>query len=411
MPYNSIDLNALFENTTEGLIVTDKTGCILMINPSACRMFDYPSEELVGNRIETLIPENIRKSHVHLREKFHEKPVNRIMGIGRDLKARKKDGSEFPVEISLSHYSRDNENYVIAFVIDISRRKEIEKNMISQQMQLERVTMEMRKLNTELEAKVEERTIILKEALQKLEQSQEELSEALNKEIQLNEIKGRFVAMASHEFRTPLSTVLSSASLLSKYTSGEDQLKRDRHIEKIKDSVRHLNSMLEDFLSLGKLDEGKIAAKIVQFNIKELIQDIIYEMTGQMKEGQQVEYLHHDQEEICTDKMLIKNIMINLISNAAKFSPENKAILIESRCESDKLEISVKDQGIGISLEDQEHLFSTFFRGKNAFNIQGTGLGLHIVRRYIELLGGNIKLESELGKGTKINFMVPLTKT
>jgi PAS domain S-box-containing protein len=407
----TIDLNALFENTTEGLIVTDKTGNILMVNPSACRMFEYSSAELEGNRIEALIPDNIRKSHVRLREKFHEKPGNRVMGIGRDLKARKKDGSEFPVEISLSHYNRDGENFVIAFIIDISRRKEIENNMISQQMQLELVTSEMRRLNAELEAKVEERTTILKEALQKLEQSQEELSEALDKERQLNEIKGRFVAMASHEFRTPLSTVLSSASLLTKYTSGEDQLKRDRHIEKIKDSVRHLNSLLEDFLSLGKLDEGKIAAKKDQFNIKELIQDITYEMTAQMKEGQQVEYLHRGQEEICSDKMLIKNILINLISNAAKFSPENKPIIIESRCENDQLEISVKDQGIGISPEDQEHLFSTFFRAKNAFNIQGTGLGLHIVKRYIELLGGTIGLESELGKGTKINFMVPLTKT
>src|ERR1041385_7579642 len=126
----------------------------------------------------------------------------------------------------------------------------MESGMLEQQQQLEKVTNDVRKLNAELEAKVEERTIILKEALQKLEQSQSELSEALDKERQLNEIKSRFVSMASHEFRTPLSTVLSSASLLSKYTQSDHQDKRNRHIDKIRNSVKHLNDILEDFLSL-----------------------------------------------------------------------------------------------------------------------------------------------------------------
>src|SRR6476620_6762477 len=187
--------------------------------------------------------------------------------------------------------------------------------MVQQQKQLEKVTDEMRKLNADLEAKVEERTVILKEALQRLEQSQEELSEALDKERQLNEIKSRFVSMASHEFRTPLSTVLSSASLLSKYTSAEDQDKRNRHIEKIKGSVKHLNDLLEDFLSLGKLDEGKVGAMIHEFNLRELISDTIDEMKGLLKKDQQVEYIHRGDETVWSDKKLVKNIMINLASN------------------------------------------------------------------------------------------------
>jgi signal transduction histidine kinase len=280
--------------------------------------------------------------------------------------------------------------------------------MIRQQEELERVTGEIRKLNTELEGKVEERTIILKEALQRLEQSQQELSEALDKERELNEIKGRFVSMASHEFRTPLSTVLSSASLLSKYTSSDDQPKRERHIEKIKASVKQLNDLLEDFLSLGKLDEGKVPVSFNEFNLHELIQDIVDEMKGLAKDKQQIIYTHKGDEMVDTDKKLVRNVLINLVSNAVKFSPDESNIRVDSHVEKRMSTISVHDEGIGISAEDQEHLFISFFRGKNALNIQGTGLGLHIVKRYIDLLEGKVEIHSELGKGTTIQFSIPI---
>jgi signal transduction histidine kinase len=333
------------------------------------------------------------------------------MGHGRDLNGQKKSGETFPVEVSLSTYTRNDERYVIAFIVDITHRKEIEESMIRQQKQLENVTNEMRRLNAELEAKVEERTVILKEALQRLEQSQEELSEALDKERQLNEIKSRFVSMASHEFRTPLSTVLSSASLLSKYTTTEDQEKRNRHIGKIKGSVKHLNDLLEDFLSLGKLDEGKVGAMFHEFDLYEVIQDTIDEMKGLVKEGQQIAYSHKGHELVESDKKLIKNILINLISNAIKFSDPGKTVYVNSEVKEDITTISVRDEGIGIAEEDQGHLFSSFFRGKNALNIQGTGLGLHIVKRYLDLLDGDVQLKSDLGKGTIITFTIPVKRT
>jgi signal transduction histidine kinase len=330
------------------------------------------------------------------------------MGHGRDLHGQRIDGNTFPVEVSLSTYTQNDQRFVIAFIVDITHRKEIEKSIVQQQKQLEKVTDEMRRLNADLEAKVEERTVILKEALQRLEQSQEELSEALDKERQLNEIKSRFVSMASHEFRTPLSTVLSSASLLSKYTTTEEQDKRNRHIEKIKGSVKHLNDLLEDFLSLGKLDEGKIGAIYGELNLKDVVHDTIEELKGLIKQGQNVNYKHKGQEIIESDKKLIKNILINLVSNAIKFSDSNKNVYVSSLVEGNHAIISVKDEGIGISDEDQEHLFSSFFRGKNAINIQGTGLGLHIVKRYLDLLGGDVELQSELGKGTIITFTIPV---
>jgi PAS domain S-box-containing protein len=407
MKFLQVHVNSIFENATEGFVVTDSKGNIILVNPSACRMFGYEADELLGQKIEILIPRRYKRGHVQLRDGFYEHAQNRVMGQGRDLNGQKKDGHDFPVEVSLSTYTQQDERYVIAFIVDITHRKEIEDSMIEQQKELERVSNEMRQLNAELEAKVEERTVILKEALQRLEQSQEELNEAFDKEKQLSEIKSRFVSMASHEFRTPLSTVLSSASLLSKYTTTEDQDKRNRHIEKIKSSVKHLNDLLEDFLSLGKLDEGKVGAQFQSLNIQEVMSDTIEEMKGLVKKNQHIEYGHSGGTEVISDKKLIKNVLINLISNAIKFSDEGASIFVNSELAMDKLAVEVRDQGIGISGDDQEHLFSSFFRGRNAINIQGTGLGLHIVKRYLDLLGGSVSLHSDLGKGTTVRFEIP----
>ena len=408
LQFDKSHINSLFENATEGFVITDDQGNIVLVNPSACRIFGYISEEMVGQKIELLIPGHYKRSHVQMRDDFYKDSRNRTMGHGRELFGRKKDGANFPVEVSLSTYIQNNHRYVIAFIVDITHRKEIEQNMMKQQKQLERVSDEMRKLNSELEAKVEERTVILKEALQRLEQSQEELSIALDKERQLSEIKSRFVSMASHEFRTPLSTVLSSASLLSRYTTADDQEKRQRHIEKIKGSVKHLNDLLDDFLSLGKLDEGKLGAEFTEVNLHELVNETVEEMKGLAKKSQYIEYQHCGPEVIESDKKLIKNILINLISNAIKFSDEGKTIYVKSVVKEKLAKISVRDEGIGISKEDQAHLFSSFFRGKNALNIQGTGLGLHIVKRYLDLLGGKVNLKSELGSGTIITFTIPV---
>lgn len=373
-------------------------------------MFGYMPEELTNQKVETLIPNNLKAGHIKLREGFYEDPKNRVMGQNRDLLAQTKDGGTFPVEVSLSTYVQDEERYVIAFIIDITLRKESERNMILQQKQLEKVTNEMRKLNADLEAKVEERTIILREALMRLEESQNELSAALEKEKQLSEIKSRFVSMASHEFRTPLSTVLSSAALVDKYCSSADQEKRTRHINKIKNSVKHLNSLLEDFLSLGKLDEGKVTTHLQEFGIEDLIRDTIEEMSPSLKAGQKCIYKERSETFITSDKNLIRNILFNLLSNAIKFSEEYGMIHVESKVGGEGLVVSVEDEGIGISEEDMQHLFSTFFRGKNVTNIEGTGLGLHIVKRYVDLLEGSVHLESELGKGTKITFTIPVKK-
>jgi PAS domain S-box-containing protein len=410
MQVDATHLTSLFENATEGIILTNTEGKIILVNPAARRMFGYLDGGLVGQQIEVLIPENMRSRHVNLRHGFIQQPQNRVMGHGRDLYARKKDGSSFPVEVSLSHYHRENELFVIAFIIDITFRKQIEMDMRRQQQDLEKVTSDIKKLNMDLEVKVEERTVILKEALSRLEESQKELSDALDKERELNEIKSRFVSMASHEFRTPLSTVLSSASLLGKYTKDDEQEKRDKHISRIKDSVKHLNDILEDFLSLGKLDEGKVRAQLGEFNLEQLIDDTLEEMKGLLKKGQEFIHHHAGTTIVYSDKKLVKNILFNLLSNAIKFSGEDVPVVINSRIAEDLAEITVIDKGIGISDADREHLFSSFFRGRNAVNIQGTGLGMHIVKRYLSLLEGEVDIKSRLGEGTEISIRFPIRK-
>ena len=400
-------MTSLFENATEGIILTNGRGNIELVNPAAERMFGYATNELNGQPVEILIPGSFRHGHQGLREGFHKKPSNRSMGANRDLFALKKNGEEFPVEISLSHYKKNDELFVIAFVVDITLRKEAERTLVKKQNELEKVTFEIRKLNTELEKKVDERTHILKEALEKLEQSQTELHEALDKEKLLNEIKSRFVSMASHEFRTPLSAVLSSASLISKYTKEEDQEKRNKHIDRIKDSVKHLNDILEDFLSLGKLDEGRISTDPSEFNLPEMIAETLSEVKVVLKPGQKFNFKFEGEEKIHADKKLLRNILINLISNAAKFSDADLPITITAKSDGEKNIITVADKGIGISQKDQEHLFTMFYRGTNVTNIQGTGLGLHIVKRYLDLINGTVNLQSTLGKGTSITITFP----
>lgn len=401
-------LSSIFNQATEGIIVANRSGEIVLVNPCAEQMFGYTTAELVGGKIEMLIPDSARGKHHHHRESFHQNPVNRSMGAGRDLFAARKDGSVFPVEISLSHYRMGHEAYVVAFVIDITVRKKNEEILEQQRKELQSISREIKELNSVLEQKVEDRTMMLRETLGQLERNKDELAEALEKEKELSDLKTRFVSTVSHEFRTPLSTILSSASLIAKYPKQEEQDKRERHVERIKENVKHMSAMLEDLLSLGKLEEGLIEAKPETFDMKSFMADFIAEMKELAKRGQIIYCETNGLELVNSDKRLLKNILINLVSNALKFSPDNGEVKICLTKENGSLEITVSDQGIGISEEDQQHLFERFFRARNASNIQGTGLGLHIVSKYLELLNGKITLHSELDKGSTFRVILPV---
>ncbi|WP_266366414.1 sensor histidine kinase [Tellurirhabdus rosea] len=397
LEHSSQRYGAVFTNATIGIIVCNSRGTIVSASNFIQKQFHYSEEELVGKPIELLVPDSVRHTHERYRDAFNTNPQIRSMGHGRDLYARRKDGTVFPAEISLSYFRQDDELYAVAYIIDITYKKEAERALIEQKNRIEQ-------MNAELEQKVADRTKALLATLHQLEQSKDELAIALAAERELGELKSRFVSMASHEFRTPLSAVLSSASLLEKYTTTEQQEKRDRHIQRIKSSVNHLNDILEEFLSVGKLEEGKVEATYSYFHLNDLIADVIADMQSMLKAGQRVEAEIDCNTQVRLDKSLVRKVLVNLISNAVKYSGENTTVWVRGWCRGTNSRIEVQDQGIGISEEDQKHLFERFFRAKNATNFAGTGLGLHIVAKYLELLNGTIELSSELNKGTTVTI-------
>jgi len=394
---------AVFNHATIGMIIADSEGKITQFNHFAETQFGYSEKEIIGESIELLLPKDLKEKHVHHRNQFLKAPSNRVMGVGRDLFARRRDNTVFPVEISLSHFTKDDESFVIAFIIDISVRKRNE-------AELAESTAKIKKINTELELKVDSRTKMLRETLAELEASKDDLHKALKKERELGDLKSRFVTLASHEFRTPLSTILSSASLIGKYTTEEQDTKRQKHVDRIKEAVGNMRDILEDFLSLGKLEEGQIDVNMVWLSneeLKEELSRVVNNMDQLRKPGQEIDLECSVIEDVKVDKKLMANILSNLLSNAMKFSPENSKIQL--KCEKDErtFHFRVKDAGIGISVEDQQHLFERFFRAQNASNIQGTGLGLNIVSKYLELMGGKITCESEINEGTTFLIEIP----
>jgi signal transduction histidine kinase len=230
----------------------------------------------------------------------------------------------------------------------------------------------------------------------------------LIKEKELGELKSRFVSMASHEFRTPLATILSSASLISKYQLSDQQEKRSKHIHRIKNAVKNLTGILNDFLSLSKLEEGIINFSPEEVDIEELFKEVFDELQVILKPDQSLFISSKGgSRNLFHDPRILKNILFNLISNAIKYSHADGKIECNLEYNEQTLSIYVRDYGIGIPDQDKKYMFQRFFRAGNVTNIQGTGLGLTIVKRYIDIIGGDINFTSEFGKGTCFYIKIP----
>ncbi|MDN3677813.1 PAS domain-containing sensor histidine kinase [Flavobacterium paronense] len=358
---------AIFSNALVPIFTMDvATSKITEVNTPGVKLFGYESKE---DLIKNFDP----KDH-YLHPNEREKNMIIIMEHGelRNIQhMKRKDGSLF---------------WCSVFV------KLNEEKTISQTILLD-ITSQIA-FQEELEAKVAERTL--------------ELSESLKREKELNEAKSNFVGMASHEFRTPLSTILSSISLMKNYAEKGQQELITKHIDRITGSVNHLNAILNDFFTLEKLRKGFVDFEVNQFSLPDFISETISEVDALVKINEQsIHYSHTGESYINQSSKILKNVLLNLLSNASKYSEHGKEIQIESQVIDTLVTISILDHGIGIPFKDQKKLFTEFYRASNAKNIQGTGLGLTIVKNYIALLEGSISFTSKEGKGTVFTLSFP----
>jgi signal transduction histidine kinase len=234
------------------------------------------------------------------------------------------------------------------------------------------------------------------------------LLKALEKEKELSLLKSQFVTMASHKFRTPLSTILSSVFLLENNTEADEQEKKS-YFDKIKRSVHNLTGLLNDFLSLGKLEEGKVKAAYSETDIKSFFHDFLQEIESIKKAKQKIDFTYSGLAcTVMTDQLLLKNILMSLLSNAIEYSSFDAEIQLSVELKKENLKIRVSDNGIGIPEEEQHQIFKRFYRGQNANNVEGTGLGLNIAKKYIRLLKGSIEFTSQVNKGTTFVTNIPV---
>jgi two-component system sensor kinase FixL len=393
---NAALLYAIIANAIDGIITIDERGIIESINPSACDLFEYLPDEVIGKNIAVLMPQPDSSLHDHYLQNYHHTGQARMIGIGREVTGAKKDGTLFPFRLGLSEVQYSGRKIYTGFIHDLSKEKQAEQRL--------------KDYASKLEDEVAERTKTLHATVAALEEAKTGLSTLLEKEKELNLLKSRFVSIASHEFRTPLTAITLSASLIERYTVPVNPEGIFKHVEKIFSGVTHLTGILNDFLSLEKLEAGKETAKFSPFNLVVFCEAITENMQSMAKQHQNIIYQHTGtKNQINLDESLLKCCIVNLISNSIKYSGENTFIDFNSEINENGCTITIRDNGIGIPLTDQKHLFEAFFRAHNTGEIPGTGLGLNIVARYIDLMGGTVKFKSEVDQGTIFTILFPLT--
>ncbi|MFT5892769.1 MAG: PAS domain S-box-containing protein [Dokdonia sp.] len=371
----------LFEGVSEGIIVVNKSRQIVASNSSVRSIFGYEKEEIEGAILEKLIPTKYHDHHHGHFKKFMEHQDKRQMGVGRDLYGLHKDGREIAVEVGLNPFILHGHSYIMALITDISVRKEQE--------------TEIKNLNNYLEAKVTERT--------------QQLTEALEAEKELNELKTKFLSLVSHEFKTPLAGILTSATLAGKYTKEEQQEKREKHLKTIQGKVKYLNNIIDDFLSIERLQSGKVNYKFSSFPISKIFDEVIYDANMHLKDGQTIKYPKNAGDLIIEfDEKILELTLTNLIHNAVKYSSENSTVDIIVTKEDKQLQITIKDEGIGIPEKEQKFVFDRYFRAENALTNQGTGIGLNIVKSHLENLGGTVSFSSKENIGSTFTVTIPL---
>ena len=401
----------LSEAISEGIVVVDETQTIVATNSSTEILFGFGKGELNGKSLNVLIPSKYHPNHGNHFKSFYKKSEKRNMGHGRNLFGLHKTGKQFPVEVGLNPFTIDTKKYVMALIIDISERLAAEKVIKDLNANLEeKINKRTEELNLSVD-QLKQLNTDLEEEIKKRIEAENKIKSALQKEKELNELKTKFLSLVSHEFKTPLSGILTSSVLVGKYKETTQQAKRDKHLKTIEDKVNYLNSILNDFLSVERIDSGKVKHKFTSFMLSKVVNEAIYNANMLLKPGQRINYPKDiDDYTIYQDEKVLELIMSNLINNAIKYSPPNSRINLEFNIDQKTLNFKISDKGIGIPEKDQKNIFERYFRAENALLDQGTGIGLNIVKGHVESLGGNINFTSKENKGSTFTVELPIIK-
>ncbi len=395
------------DSFVDGICITDENGIIVMNNKSLEKMFGFNQDELLHQSIAVLIPERYKEININHfldliknPEQFKEGSVNELYGLH-------KDGKILHVEVKIKHFEYDGHLYTKLMISDISLRKHNEHKIRSINYGLEK---EIKKQNKELKhlvKKLKSSNSQLKQEVQQKVLAERKAKASFKKEKEYHVLKSKFLSMASHEFKTPLSGIYTSATLIGKYNDPVDE-KINIHVEKIKKLVNQFNAILDDFLLLEKTESKAINYQPEIFVFYKLMKEILHDAQSVIKKGQRFQLTQgNEKAEVFHDKKILSLIFRNIIYNAIKYSNKDSVITIDISTNG-YITVKVKDQGIGIPKEDQKHIFERFFRAANALPFQGTGIGLNIVKHHIESLKGSINFKSKESEGTVFIVKLPL---
>ena len=400
-----------FDSLIEGLCITDREGRIVMNNVAFDEIFGYDKGSLIGKSIDVLIPEGYRVVHSDHFNTYFRAPRKYLKGKGREFKGLHKNGRILDLEIGLNYFKHEGQLFAKALVSEIGIRKKHEHEIKEVNKRLEKEVNNRSNELTSVITKLEETNRKLKQEIQERIIAENKANAAFVKEKELNIMQGEFLSLAAHEFKTPLSGILTSAILIDKYSTLESYDKIGNHSSTIKRLVYQLNSILDDFLFAEKVETGKYQYEKTSFRFCELMAKILDDTRTLLKPGQSIEVTPcQNPVEIVQDRKVIDIIIRNVLYNAIKYSPEDSVIRVKLSLE-DEITIVVEDEGIGIPEDALERVFDRFYRAKNALHIQGTGIGLNIVKWHLDILNGNINIKSTVNKGTRVVMHLPILKT
>jgi len=359
-------VEAIFNHSSDAILVVEADGAIRQVNPTFSELFGFPPDEVLGQSLMTLVETNDT-------ERLTSTLASVVSGgsSGRtEIEAHRQDGTIFTADVGLSPLFRSGEGgaplgqpAVVCSIWDITERKRMETG----------------------------------------------LRDALAKQKELSALKSRLVTTISHEFRTPLAIIQSSADNLSYYADRMTSEQKTVRMDKIHNQIHHMTMLLDDALALGQFESGMVEFDPKLLDLDELFKELVEDFR-QAWPNHHLVYSRHGEGKTATgDRKLIQQIIINLLSNAAKYSSPGSTLSLDLTCGSDTTVFGVKDDGIGIPEKDHMRIFEAFHRASNVGTISGTGVGLAIVKHAVELQGGTIAVESQVGIGTTFTVNIPIT--